>query len=65
MLLGFMFWNRGLAQGGIVAVARLHLLQPFFGLPTAALLLHETVRATMMVATLGAARCVAGARRFE
>lgn len=32
MLLGFVFWYQGLAQGGIAAVGQLQLLQPFFGL---------------------------------
>ncbi len=32
MLIGFMFWYRGLALGGIAAVSQLQLLQPFFGL---------------------------------
>lgn len=32
MLIGFVFWYRGLAQGGIAAVGQLQLLQPFFGL---------------------------------
>jgi drug/metabolite transporter (DMT)-like permease len=31
MLIGFVFWYRGLAQGGIAAVSQLQLLQPFFG----------------------------------
>ncbi|MEN3033030.1 DMT family transporter, partial [Chromobacterium amazonense] len=31
MLIGFLFWYRGLAQGGIAAVGQLQLLQPFFG----------------------------------
>ena len=41
MLIGFVFWYRGLAQGGIAAVGQLHLLQPFFGLALAASLLQE------------------------
>lgn len=64
MLIGFVFWYRGLAQGGIAAVSQLQLLQPFFGLGLAALFLHETVSGTMLIATLGAVVCVAGARRF-
>ncbi len=32
MFLGFVFWYRGLAQGGIAAVGQLQLLQPFFWL---------------------------------
>ncbi|GAA0920773.1 DMT family transporter [Rothia nasimurium] len=64
MLIGFIFWYRGLAQGGIAAVGQLQLLQPFLGLGLAALLLHETVSWAMLVVTLGAVVCVAGARRF-
>lgn len=64
MLIGFLFWYRGLAQGGIAAVGQLQLLQPFLGLALAALLLRETVSGTMLLATLGAVACVAGARRF-
>lgn len=64
MLIGFVFWYRGLAQGGIAAVGQLQLLQPFLGFGLAALLLHETVNWTMLAATLGAVICVAGAKRF-
>ncbi|MGB6105769.1 MAG: DMT family transporter [Pusillimonas sp.] len=64
MLIGFVFWYRGLAQGGIAAVGQLQLLQPFFGLGLAALFLHETVSWAMLVVTLGAVACVAGAKRF-
>lgn len=64
MLIGFVFWYRGLALGGIAAVGQLQLLQPFFGLALAALLLGETVSATMLAATLGIVLCVAGAKRF-
>lgn len=64
MLIGFVFWYRGLAQGGIAAVGQLQLLQPFFGLALAAFLLHEQVSAAMVVVTLGVVLCVAGAKRF-
>lgn len=64
MLIGFIFWYRGLAQGGIVAVGQLQLLQPFLGLGLAAMVLHETVNWTMLAATLGAVACVAGAKKF-
>lgn len=64
MLIGFVFWYRGLAQGGIAAVGQLQLLQPFFGLALAASLLHEAVSIGMLAATLGAVACVAGAKRF-
>ncbi len=64
MLIGFVFWYRGLAQGGIAAVGQLQLLQPFLGLGLAALLLGETVNWAMLLVTLGAVACVAGARKF-
>lgn len=64
MLIGFVFWYRGLAQGGIAAVGQLQLLQPFFGLALAAGLLHEQVSLGMLLVTLMVIACVAGARRF-
>jgi drug/metabolite transporter (DMT)-like permease len=64
MLIGFVFWYRGLAQGGIAAVGQLQLLQPFFGLALAATLLHEPVSGLMLAVTAGVILCVAGARKF-
>lgn len=64
MLIGFVFWYRGLAQGGIAAVGQLQLLQPFFGLALAATLLHEHVSLGMLGVTVAVILCVVGARRF-
>ncbi|RDV01882.1 DMT family transporter [Undibacter mobilis] len=64
MLVGFIFWYRGLARGGIAAVGQLQLLQPFFGLMLAALLLHEAVAWSMIASTAIVVLCVAGAKRF-
>ncbi|CAN7508702.1 DMT family transporter [Mesorhizobium sp. LjRoot246] len=64
MLIGFVFWYRGLAQGGIAAVGQLQLLQPCFGLALAATLLHEQVSSLMVVVTLGVVLCVFGAKKF-
>ncbi|ALG74621.1 transporter [Azospirillum thiophilum] len=64
MLLGFVFWYRGLALGGIAGVGQLQLLQPFFGLALAALLLHEPVAWSMIAAAGVVVLCVAGAKRF-
>ena len=64
MLIGFMFWYRGLAQGGIAAIGQLQLLQPFLGLGLSALLLDETVNWAMLASTLGAVACIAGAKKF-
>lgn len=65
MLIGFMFWYRGLALGGIAAVGQLQLLQPLFGLALAALLLGESIGSGMIGVTIGVIICVAGARRFS
>jgi drug/metabolite transporter (DMT)-like permease len=65
MLIGFVFWYRGLAQGGIAAVGQLQLLQPLFGLALAAGLLHESVSPAMLAVTVAVIGCVAGARRFS
>lgn len=64
MLIGFIFWYRGLVEGGIASVGQLQLLQPFFSLILASLLLNETVNSKMMIVTLAVVLCVAGAKRF-
>lgn len=63
MLVGFVFWYRGLALGGIAAVGQLQLLQPFFGLGLAAVVLDETVSWTMLAVVLGVVVCVVAARK--
>jgi drug/metabolite transporter (DMT)-like permease len=64
MLIGFVFWYRGLALGGIAAVGQLQLLQPFFGLALAAGLLREQVSPAMIAVTAAVVLCVAGAKKF-
>lgn len=64
MLVGFVFWYRGLALGGIAGVGQLQLLQPFFGLALAGMLLGEPVAWTMLAVTGLVVLCVAGAKRF-
>lgn len=64
MLIGFVFWYHGLAQGGIAAVGQLQLFQPFMGLGLAALLLHEKVSWSMLAVTLATVICVAGAKKY-
>ena len=64
MLIGFVFWYRGLAIGGIASVGQLQLLQPFFGLMLAGFLLHEPIKVSMIGVTLFVVLCVAGSKRF-
>lgn len=64
MLVGFVFWYRGLALGGIAGVGQLQLLQPFLGLALAGWLLGEPVAPSMLAVTGLVVLCVAGAKRF-
>ncbi|MBR0821133.1 DMT family transporter [Bradyrhizobium liaoningense] len=64
MFVGFIFWYRGLAVGGIARVGQLQQLQPFFGLALASFLLHEPVAWNMIAATALVVVCVFFARRF-
>jgi len=65
MLIGFVFWYRGLAEGGVAAVSQLQLLQPFIGLMLAAVILNEPVTAQMQIAAAAVILCVIGARKFS
>lgn len=64
MLIGFFFWYKGLAEGGITGVSQLQLFQPFFGLLFSAWLLDETVSGVMIASTCGVIICVAGSKWF-
>lgn len=64
MIVGFLFWYRGLALGGIAGVGQLQLLQPFLGFLLAAIFLGEPIAGTMIASTVIVVLCVAGARRF-
>ncbi|QTN97736.1 DMT family transporter [Brucella sp. 458] len=64
MLIGFVFWYRGLAQGGTATVGQLQLLQPFFGLMLAAGVAGEPVSMGMVATAAVVVVCVAGAKRF-
>ncbi|MDV6333101.1 DMT family transporter [Asticcacaulis sp. 201] len=64
MLIGFVFWYRGLAMGGIAAVGQLQLMQPFLALILAACLLKEPIGGAVIAVMAAIVACVAGARRF-
>lgn len=64
MFIGFIFWYKGLAQGGTSTVGQLQLLQPFFGLALAAYFLHEKVSIGMIAVTVGVILCVAGTKKY-
>lgn len=64
MMIGFVFWYRGLAIGGIAGVGQLQLLQPFFGFLLAGLLLGEVVQPAMLFVTILVIGCVVSAKRY-
>lgn len=64
MLIGFIFWYKGLAQGGIASVGQLQLLQPFFGLALSAWLLGESISLLMIICTIGVIFSVIGSKKF-
>lgn len=64
MMLGFVFWYRGLALGGIAGVGQLQLLQPFFGFLLAGMVLGEPIAWIMITSSVIVILCVAGAKRF-
>ncbi len=64
MFVGFIFWYKGLAQGGIAQVGQLQLLQPFFGMALTAILLGESISNLMLGVTLGVILCVGASKRY-
>ena len=63
-LIGFVFWYRALATGGIAVIGQLQLLQPFLGMLLAGAVLGEHVEPRMLTAACLVALCVAAARRM-
>ena len=63
MLIGFVFWYAGLAEGGTASAGQLQLLQPFLSFLWAGLLLGETITWQMLGATVGILALVTAARR--
>ncbi|MEC4113347.1 DMT family transporter [Myroides pelagicus] len=64
MFLAYIFWYKGLAQGGIATVGQIQLLQPLFGMILAATVLNETISPEMLYITFGVILCVAASKRF-
>lgn len=64
MWLGFFAWYRGLAQGGMVRVSQVQLLQPFLALLLTVPLLGEPLRAETLVFAVAVAAVVGVGRRL-
>ena len=64
MLIGFFFWYKALALGGIAKVGQIQLLQPFIGLAFSAFLLDEKITYSMLIVSLAVLICVAMAKKW-
>lgn len=64
MLIGFIFWYRGLDQCGISNIGQLQFLQPFLSLVLAAVILDEPIGWSLLVVMALVICSVAAARRF-
>jgi drug/metabolite transporter (DMT)-like permease len=65
MFIGFFFWYRGLALGGVARVGQVQLLQPFLSLVGAAVLLGETLTLSNCLFALAVAAVVFAGRRMQ
>jgi drug/metabolite transporter (DMT)-like permease len=65
MFIGFFFWYRGLALGGIARVGQVQLLQPFMTLVGAALILGEPLDSRNILFALAVIGVVAIGRRMS
>lgn len=63
MIIGFVFWYRGLAAGGAATVGQLQLFQPFLGLLLCTVILNEPFDALAIVAATGVIACVFFAKK--
>lgn len=64
MFIGFFFWYKGLALGGIARVGQVQLLQPFLTLVGAALIVGEAMDATNLLFAVAVIAVVAIGRRM-
>jgi drug/metabolite transporter (DMT)-like permease len=64
MFIGFFFWYKGLALGGIARVGQVQLLQPFLSLVGAAIILGEALDAKNILFALAVLAVVAVGRRM-
>lgn len=65
MFIGFFFWYKGLALGGIARVGQVQLLQPFLTLIGAAVIVGETLQAHNFLFALAVIAIVAIGRRMS
>ena len=64
MWLGFLFWYKGLALGGIAKVGQIQLIQPFIGFAFSALFLGEQIDLSMIFVCIATIVCVVLAKKY-
>jgi drug/metabolite transporter (DMT)-like permease len=64
MFIGFFFWYKGLALGGIARVGQVQLLQPFMSILAAAVIAGEALNASNLLFALAVIAVVAVGRRM-
>jgi drug/metabolite transporter (DMT)-like permease len=65
MFIGFFFWYKGLALGGIARVGQVQLIQPFLTLAGAAVILGESLEANNVLFAVAVIAVVAVGRRMS
>jgi drug/metabolite transporter (DMT)-like permease len=65
MFIGFFFWYRGMARGGIARVGQVQLVQPFLTLVGAALLLGEPLELANFAFAFAVIAVVAAGRKMQ
>lgn len=65
MFIGFFFWYKGMALGGVARVGQVQLLQPFFTMLGAALLLGESLELRNILFALAVISVVALGRKAQ
>lgn len=63
-LIGFFFWYKGLAQGGIARISQLQLIQPLLGIMLSAIILQEIIEPILLTVAFATISCVWMGRRF-
>ncbi|HEY1149153.1 MAG TPA: DMT family transporter [Pseudoduganella sp.] len=65
MFIGFFFWYRGMALGGVARVGQVQLVQPFLSLLGAALLLGEPLQSEHILFALAVIAVVSAGKRMK
>ncbi len=64
MLIGFFFWYKGLALGGIAKISQIQQIQPFIGLILCAFLLHEHISPLLAAVSAAVGISVMQAKKY-